>query len=237
MVIKDLRTPSWAIMLFFSAALVIVFGILYWHVDAIANPKSAALYAGLAGAFLVAFFQLLSSVLDALRLRKYEKLGVEEILENGRRGRGYYGNLVSSAKKEILVMGVTASRFMSDFGQQRERNNELTTALSRGVKSRFLLPKKKWLRDIDSANITNKTIPAYKKLKHKFGDDIEIKYFDQIAAHSIVVVDKVCISGPVFPDVESQDTPAIVLKSDSDFAKPYMEHFEKQWNSADESFE
>ncbi len=78
MVIKDLRTPSWAIMLFFSAALVIVFGILYWHVDAIANPKSAALYAGLVGAFLVAFFQLLSSVLDALRLRKYEKLGVEE---------------------------------------------------------------------------------------------------------------------------------------------------------------
>jgi hypothetical protein len=232
-----LRIPSWKIMLGLSAFLAIVFSFLYWKSDPTSSPKLSALFAGFASAFLVAFFQLFSSILDAIKLSNYEKLGVEGILGNGRRGKDNYEPHISKANKVILVMGVTASRFMSDFGQSTDKNNELTLALARGVTAKFLLPKKEHIRDVDKEKVKETTLPTYNNLKKQYGDKISLKFFDHIAAHSIVVADNTCISGPVFEGVESKDTPAVILKSDSDFAKTYIDNFNREWKLADESFE
>ena len=237
MEIKRLYFPSWGFILTIWALLTIFFVLMFWFSDPDANPKYAALMAGFASAFLVAFFQTSSAIIDAIKLKKYEKLGVIEILENGRRGRDYYGKLVSSASREIRVMGVTASRFMSDFGQISDKNNELHLALSKGVRVRLLLPKLEFMREVDRTNFIKTTLPAYDNIKQSCQGDISIKYFDHIAAHSIVVIDDICIAGPVFPNMESKHTPAIVLKSDSEFAKTYIAHFKHEWNSSYEKYE
>jgi hypothetical protein len=230
---KYFRVPSYVFMLLLSALLSVFFGFMYWYEDGSINPKEAALYAGFASAFLVAFFQLSTSILQALKLQKFETMGVKEIL-NARRGVEYYGDLIGSAKKEILVMGVTASRFMDDFGSDKTGKSELVNALSSGVQVKILIPKKRYLASVDKSNLTSITIPTYQNLKGRFEDKIELKYFDHVAAHSLVVIDDVCIAGPVFSGLKSKHTPAIVLESSSKYANPYLSYFQREWKSANE---
>ena len=69
-------------------------------------------------------------------------------------------------------------------------------------------------------------------MKKKYPHNIDIRYFNHTAAHSIFRVDDTCIIGPVFPELESKYTPALHVMNSSPVALNYMDYFESEWNQA-----
>jgi hypothetical protein len=228
---ERVKLPSYLLMVFVFLFMTILFTYLFFNSS---NSKWASIFGGVAASFFVAEVQFLCQIYEYLKLRKYEQMGVIDVLKE-RRDRDYYGKLIQKSKSRILVMGVTASRFFDDFANKSvSGNSELIEAVRNGVEVKVLLPKRKYLQSHDQANFDALTL----KLSQ---DDVlsgkcQIKYFDHFAAHSLVQVDDVCIVGPIFKDLRSKNTPAIVLKTDSVVAKPYIDNFNKEWNSADDSF-
>ncbi len=56
--------------------------------------------------------------------------------------------------------------------------------------------------------------------------------FDHAATYALVQVDEDVIVGPVFPDMESKDTPVIHLQLENVMAQSYLNYFESEWNTA-----
>jgi hypothetical protein len=228
---KQITVYSFWVMLIGVFLIAALFTYLFFTTSADSQPKLSSFYAGLASAFAVALVQLLVSILEALKLQRYEKMGVINILKE-RRGREFYDKLISGSNDKIWLMGVSASRFMQDFAKCTTKDNcSLHAALSRNVSVKILLPDSAHLATENKGSLINITIPAYKSLREKF-DNIEIRLFDHIPAHSIVLVDNTCIAGPVFKNLDSKDTPAIILRRDSVYAEPYIDSFESEWNEA-----
>lgn len=95
---------------------------------------------------------------------------------------------------------------------------------------RVLLPTDEFLPEakrIDSAKVKTK----YKELTQRY-QNIEIRYFGHTAAHSIFRIDDSCIIGPVFPLLESRNTPALHVMNSSPMALNYLDYFESEWNQA-----
>lgn len=131
-------------------------------------------------------------------------------------------------------MGVTAVRFFSDFADTStgapENAMVLLNALGRGVRVRVLLPSNTFLPNIKKADY-DKVKTKYEELKQQH-QNIEIRYFNHTAAHSIFRIDDICIVGPVFPKLESRNTPALHIMKSSPFAINYMDYFEDEWKEA-----
>ena len=69
-----------------------------------------------------------------------------------------------------------------------------------------------------------------KELRHY--QNLEIRYFSHTAAHSIFRIDDTCIIGPVFPELESKNTPALHVMKSSPMALNYMDYFDSEWEKA-----
>ena len=61
-----------------------------------------------------------------------------------------------------------------------------------------------------------------------------MKFFNHIPSHSIFSVDETCIVGPVFPYLESKNTPALYLENSSPIAIEYLKYFETEWRNSHE---
>ena len=187
----------------------------------------------LAAGMVVALIQFIIAWQDFKETEKLKKLRLKEILYN-RATRSKYEEFIKKANREIDVMGVTAVRFFNDFADTStgapEDATVLLQALRRGVYVRVLLPADDYLSD-EKKNDANKVRMKYQELTSQ-GLKLEIRYFDHIAAHSIFRIDDTCIVGPVFPDIESRNTPALHVEKSSPFALNYMDYFESQWEEA-----
>ena len=62
-----------------------------------------------------------------------------------------------------------------------------------------------------------------------------IRYFEHKAAHSIFRIDDTCIIGPIFPEIESRNTPALHVMSSSPMAINYLDYFDSEWDQAKEA--
>lgn len=201
------------------------------------DTKWAGILSGLAAGLFVAIIQLIIAWQDFVQTEKLRKLKLIEILYS-RDNRTFYENYIKKSKKEIKMMGVTASRFFIDFADLSEHATSnakvLLEALSRGVKVKILVPDKNFLdpnreKDIDKVkNIVKEIKKAHPQ------SSLQVKYFKHIAAHGVFGVDDKCIVGPVFPNVESKYTPALLLKSSSPIANKYLEYFDDEWDKANE---
>lgn len=236
---KSFRIPAYWPALILSFFFTFLFGWFYFHIDENENSKLASLVAGFASAFLIATFQLIINVSDTLKLSKYVKTGFKEILSS-RKDPKYYGKIIGDASNEILLIGVTASRFMDDFADSESADSAvpvLIQALNKHVKIKILLPKLEWLDAKKHPDFINKTLPRYQELQKTFSTLIEMKYYNHIPTHSIVATDKIAIVGPIFPNRESKNTQSLVLTSDSEYANQYREHFHNEWSAASEKYE
>lgn len=189
-----------------------------------------------AGLF-VAIIQLLIDWDDQREIAKLKALHLIKIMFN-RDQRDEYAEFIGSAHKHLDLMGVSASRFFSHFADldqgAREESKVLLRALDNGVIVRILLPRKDFLDESKHASFEHvKTlIPQIKsRIPHA---DITIKYFSHMPTHSIFRVDDECIVGPIFPKLESKNTPAMRLKSKSIYAQKYLDYFENEWELANE---
>lgn len=225
---KSVKMSLSIIILIVLSALFLVAVAVYLWIDDPGNIWGAV-FGSLTAGFIVAIIQFLIAWQDYAQTDKLKKLKLIEILYN-RATRDKYSEYIKNCNRELDVMGVTAVRFFNDFAdtsvQAPEESTVLINALDRRVRVRILLPSDEFLPDskkVDSARVRDK----YAELS-KY-QNLEIRYFNHIAAHSIFRIDDTCIVGPVFPELESRNTPALHVMSSSPMAVNYLNYFESEW--------
>jgi hypothetical protein len=196
----------------------------------ISDPQYSSLLSGLATGFALATVQFFFSWYEYAKIDKYQKMSIIDIRQD-RDNRELYGSLISDAREQIIVLGSTASRLLSDFANttsNQDKNQLLIIALSRGVKVRILIPDKKYLETTQQVqfDVIKSQFETLQAQYPKF----EFKYFHHAPCHSIFLVDDECILGPMFPGVSSRNTPSIHVKASSPFSKTYLEYFENEWS-------
>lgn len=228
---KNYRISVSALIIIFLVVTTIIMLYAYCSMDNLSN-KWGALIGSLAAGLIVAIFQFLISWQDYAQTDKLRKLKLIEILYN-RSARDKYADYIKNCDRNLDVMGVTAVRFFNDFAdtstQAQDNATVLLKALNRGVQVRILLPSNEFLPDskkADSARVKEK----YNELRNY--QNLKIRYFNHSAAHSIFRIDDTCIIGPVFPDLESRNTPALHVMKSSPMALNYMDYFESEWEKA-----
>jgi hypothetical protein len=196
------------------------------------DAKYEALLAGMVTGLIVALIQYLLDWNEHAEIETIKKLGIRRILPH-RDDKAYYQDLLSQATGNIDVLGVTASRFIEDFAHATRGDSQtLLEALNRGVRVRILLPKAKHLKqpDVPRAESAKTRMEQIARSHPGF----EYRYFDHPPTHSLVKVDKECLFGPVFPHVNSKDSPTMHADVDSAFVAEYLRYFENEWTQASE---
>lgn len=212
------------------AFLLIVFTILLFAVFfRTKDPQYSSLISGLATGFALATIQFFFSWYEYAKIDKFQKMKIKDIRPN-RDNRDLYQSLIEKSQREILILGVTATRLINDFadaGSNQAQNKVLLTALSRGVEVKILLPNKQFLESNQQPqfDITKASFEIIKSRHPNFS----FKYFDHMPSHSIFLTDNECIVGPVFPRVSSRNTPSLYVESTSPFAETYLTYFRGEW--------
>jgi len=201
--------------------------------DYLSGEKWSAIVPGLLTGFVVALFQALLSLQEIKKIDEYKSLKIEKILSH-RKDATYYGSIISKSKKQIKVLGITAQRFLDDFANDSsnapEQEKVLLKALDRGVKVKILVTHEDCLDNEENIQKLKSAEKKLLKLK-KQSSNFDYCYYKHIPTHSIVIIDRECIVGPIFPELESKYTPAIHLIDDnSPFTEPYVNYFDQEWD-------
>jgi hypothetical protein len=203
----------------------------YYYYQGEANNKSTALLGSFLTGLILVILQFLFSYAEYSAMSRIQRLGVKDVLVH-RDDKDFYRKLIEKAKERIDVMGVTAARFMEDFADPDSGHPETTAllqALTRRTKVRILVPDPRFLKQESDCS---KAVTAANHFKAIESKDFHYRYFEHEPAHSIVVIDDECLIGPVLPGVASRHTPAIYIERNSEYARRYLEYFEKEWDKA-----
>lgn len=231
-VFKQISTIRFSFIVFCFLIVIIVFLLILFIFDILTGPKWSSIIPGLLTGFVIALFQAFLSWYEFIKIDEYNELKIKKILPD-RKDSVYYGDLISKAKKEIKMLGVTAERFLNDFAQINQeapdKEKLLLRALDRCVKVEILIVDKEYLEKqehkVSATNAEDRLI----ELSSTYSN-FEYVYYKHSPTHSIVMIDDECIVGPIFPDIGSRYTPAIHLKQGSKFAEPYVKYFNTEWN-------
>lgn len=216
-------------MIFCTLIIVIIALLGLFVFDVLTGQKWSAIIPGLLTGFIIALYQASLSWYEFKKIDEFNELKIKKILPD-RKDPLYYGDLISKAKNEIKLQGITALSFLDDFANKNpnglEKEKVLLKALERNVKVQILIADKSFL----NSRHTRKAEEAENRLNELSSDcNFEYEYYDHHPTHSIVIIDDECIVGPIFSRVNSRDTPAIHLKRDSQLAKYYEGYFNDEW--------
>lgn len=212
--------------------IVLLITLYVFEAPSFSSPKWLAIISGLLTGLIVALFQTMLHITEIRKLDKYRKLGIQEILPR-RNDRGYYRDMIIGAKKKIDILGVTAHRFLHHFANVNDSEDGATallSALAGEVEVRILVASPKFLTGLNNASKAKMADIELKKLDNQY-PNFKFAYYEHEPTHSIVVIDNQCIVGPIFPDTDSEHTPAIHLKTTSEFAKKYLTYFDSEWGN------
>jgi len=205
--------------------------------DVLSGPKWSSIIPGLLTGFVVALFQAGLSWYEIKKIDEFDELKIKKILPY-RKDAIYYGDLISKSKSDIKVLGVTAQRFLDDFANQNvmapEQEKVLLHALDRGVKVEILVADQEFLEENENKEKAKLAESKLSELSKKYTNLFEYHYYQHSPTHSIVIIDKECIVGPIFPKVNSKYTPAIHSQVDSTFAVHYVDYFNNEWTQCKE---
>jgi len=221
----------YTIILIVLLLLTLLFGCLFYQSDS--TSKMGILFGSLAVGTSMVFLQQLLQWAEQQEMTKLKGLRIHSILPH-REGKEYYEGLINNTRTEIIILGVTASRFLADFAHETRTDSQaLIQALKRGVKVKILVPKKKCLlkKQGDSFDVAETRM---QQLSTDFAN-FQNRYFDHVPTHSIVAADDHCLVGPVFPEILSKDSPAIHTSTDSILVYEYLEYFNSEWKDAENS--
>ncbi len=196
------------------------------------DNKWLQLIGGLATGLILAFLHFLFDWKRFKDIENIQKLGVRRIL-SFRDDENFYREFILKAKSHIYVMGVTALRFMQDFAddsRDRPEKRVLLTCLDKGVVVKILVPKKEYLDESNKKKFEEVRV-LFERTQGK-NNNFSYRYFNHIPAHSIVIVDNECLLGPVFPNIQSKDTPCIQISLLNDFSPKYLTYFDYEWKNA-----
>lgn len=228
---RYLKIPYWLIYLLFIIVVIVISLVLYDMTDE-GDTKTVSLIGGIASGFVVYLTTMATVIRPILKVDKFDKLGVRNLLQN-RHDKEYYKALVSRSKGRVDVMGASCTRFILDFLDLDSDDKVLVDALRRhkNLKIRLLIPTDAKMSEGSRSNLQG-VLPIYEKLKETFRDRVELKRFDSIPHHSFVLTDNDLVAGPIFEGDKSRHAPAVHVSSWSAFGEKYLNFFEDQWASA-----
>jgi len=215
-----------------AVALLLGTGASLWlYIAGDLSEQWGTICSGLTAGLAVASIQFFWGWYEAKQTEHFRRLRIKNVLLT-RDDENYYGRLITAARRQILVLGVTSSRFLEDFADEASPKLEkksLLEALSRGVHVRILVSSLPYLpRDAHAA--VTKTKARMNKLKSTFPNYFDFGYFEHEPRHSMVVCDNDLIVGPYFPETASKDSPGVHVDAASEFGMSYVKHFEIEWD-------
>ena len=211
-------------ILLFSLLLSLAFvTAIFVYVD---DEKLSAFLGGISGGLLGVTISFLFSMYEYANIDRYRALGVLNILSD-RRDTSYYKNIVKDAKEIVQVMGTSCIRFIDDFADPASDEHVLLAAMKNhaNLKITILVPTEKNM-DYKSKETFNLGKEKIDQLQVRFPDRVFLKRYNFEPRHSLVRVDSNLIVGPVFQEVESKNSPAIHLTTESAYAKKYLDYVE-----------
>lgn len=197
------------------------------------NDTVIAVLGGLAGGLVVYTISFLTEIGQLRQLDRFRRMGIRSIL-NTRHDVTYYGDVVGKAKSEVLVMGTSCHRFITDFLDERADDKVLVDQLRKfpELRVRLLVPDEESM-DADSIAKFGLVRPKLERLDELFAVRVELRRFPEAARVSMVVVDEEVISGPVLPGVESRQSPAVHVARQTEYGKKHVEYFEAMWKTSE----
>lgn len=223
-----------------SGIVLLVFILVYWIAVPGGTPwvgKDSHLLnlsQGLLTGLIVLLVQFIADVQRDEELEELQATKIKRVLIS-RDNVDYYRNLLKGSRTSVVVMGVTASRFLTDFADIDHPDPDhkvLIDAINRGVKVRILLPAREHLSSCNHGKF-DQARTRIAALKGQVGSEkLEARYYKHPATVSMVVTDKNCLVGPVFSNKLSQHTPTIHALSDGEWARLHLDYFEEEWTTA-----
>lgn len=212
-------------------SLFLLIGLLWFWFERENNQKLLGIISGLITGFIVLVFQVWLSWVELKKMEKWDELKIVDILST-RDDPNYYRPLIEKAKEEIKIQGVTCKRFLDDFanGEKNapDRNKVLLNALDNGLMVKILIAAEPYLEDEDKSKAIAAR-PQLEELSRKYQERFSYAFYEHQPRHSIMVIDRESIVGPVFPKVSSKFSPAIHLKNESKFVEHYLDYFNDEW--------
>ena len=212
-----------------------IIALSFWFNSSAANDnKLNAILSGLITGFIALLLQLWFSWVEQNKLKKFDELRIIDILA-ARDDPEYYRPLIKSAKRDVMVLGVTCLRFLHDFADDEtsapNKNKVLLKLLDKKkLKVKLLVADETALDNEEDVAKAKAAQPRLERLHIKYPNHFFFSYYKHRPTHSVMVIDDECIVGPIFPGVSSKYSPAIRLKKDSKFVEHYREYFDKEWD-------
>jgi len=225
----------WAIVIV-TILLLVVFGaisITMTDKSILSNEGPLWVFAtGLVSGLVVTLAQFCLSWADAKAIDRFRRMGVENVLTT-RDEEAYYGTLIKTARSQVDVLGLTATRLMQDFadlGSPKAEKRTLEEALNNGVQVRILVaaPTQLGTGDKNKCQVNRKNFETLAARYQNF----KVRYFDNTPIASFVRADHELVVGPLFPGMESKHTPALHVYNNSPYAVSYLKYFEETWSAA-----
>jgi len=221
--------------LFICLIIALTIGAILWSRVVPEEKWLAPVVYGLASGLVVYLFSFITGVYSLNEIERYERMGVIAVLPN-RHDKEYYKKYISKARKEVLVLGASGTRFLNDFLDPQKEDKILYSFLQNNDRARLkiLVPTDEFMTEKSKANWDLQS-DLRKNLLEKLGEKIEFKRFNEPPHQSFVVVDDEIITGPIFPGVESEYLPVIHIKRNNDYSEKHVKYFERLWNESSSS--
>ncbi len=207
-----------------------VLGYAYWRGDA--DTKLGTLLGGLVASFVAVIIQFTLAMAEHREVERLKKMGFRTILPDRNERRVYYANLLAGARKKIDFIGNTGRRFLDDFAYDDRaaspRDRLLLDALDRNVAVRMLIANADDLPEQKKEDHAQ-SVCRMEQLKKDHSGRFDYRFLQASPTQTYVRVDRACIFGPVFPNIESRVTPAIHADTSSPFLSQYFAYFDREW--------
>lgn len=228
---NTLFTRTVSIFHLICIAIILILLVGFWLYFEIENEKWAMLIGSTISGLIVVLLTLCLSYYEFKKIERFRQMGVMDLLPE-RTDKKYYEEIIRHAKTHIQVMGTSCTRFLDDFGNQTRQEHALIDAMDNNstLRIQILVPDEINMDDESKQKFNNSTVTTIvSNLRERYPERFTIKRFDFIPSHSLVRADNHLIVGPVFPKVDSKHTPAIHLKTSSEYAKKYIQYYEDVW--------
>ena len=226
---KPITMPFWVVVL---VVILLTVGGVVAGLFTIQNATAVAVLGGLLGGLVVYAISFLTDIGRWRQLDRFNRMGIKDILST-RHQVTYYGPIVSRARTEVLVMGTSCHRFINDFMDDRSDDKVLLDQLRKHIDLtvRILIPTAGRMDDESRAKF-DLVKEKLRRVMNEFPGRVELRRFDDVARLSMVMVDEELITGPVFPGIESRQSPAVHVDRRTEYGTKFKDFFDDLWDKS-----
>lgn len=232
---NTLFTKTVSIFHLICIAIILILLVGFWLYFETENEKWVMLIGSTISGLIVVLVTVCLSYYEFKKIERFRQMGVKDMLPE-RTDKKYYEEILRDAKTHVQVMGTSCTRFLDDFGNQSRQEHVLVEAMDNNttLKLQILVPDEKHMDEESKQKFNTPSMThIINNLKNKYPERFKIKRFNFSPSHSLVRADHELIVGPIFPKVDSRHTPAIHLKTSSEYAKKYIQYYEDVWTDSD----